>query len=110
MEVTKFVLNEKTTIYLREPRIDDTEKSAQIAGKKAGGDNQAHLAILLQKEMLKTLLVQVNDKKLTLSDKEQLEKVLTYREYTMATKALQMVLGDGDEGKQLAPEFMSIGD
>lgn len=109
MEVTKFVLNEKTTIYLREPRIDDTEKCAQIAGKKSGGENQAHLAILLQKEMLKSLLVQVNNKTLTMQEKEQMDKLLTYREYNMATKALQMVLGGDDVGNSLTPEFTTIG-
>lgn len=108
MEVFKFVLNDQKTIYLREPKIDDTEKSAQIAGKKAGGDNQAYMAILLQKEMLKLLLVQVNETRLTLTDKEQLDKFLNFREYNQATKALQMVMGD-DSGNVLTPEFTTIG-
>lgn len=108
MEVYKFVLSESKTIYLREPKIEDTEKCAQVAGKKAGNDNQAHMAILLQKEMLKALLVQVNDHKLTLADKEQLDKFFNYREYNQASKALQMVLGD-DGGNLSTPEFVTIG-
>lgn len=108
MEVYKFVLSESKTIYLREPKIDDTEKCAQIAGKKAGSENQAYMAVILQKEMLKTLLVQVNDHKLSLSDKEQLDKFFSYKEYNMASKALQMVLGD-DGGNLSTPEFVTIG-
>lgn len=109
MEVAKFTLSSGKVIFLKEPSIGDTEKAAQVAGKKAGTDNQVYLGIILQKEMLKTLLVQVDDKKLNLSDKEQLDKLFTFKEYNQVLKAVQMVMAD--EGNEpLTLEFATIGD
>lgn len=109
MEVAKFTLSSGKVIYLKEPSIGDTEKAAQVAGKKAGSDNQVYLGVLLQKEMIKILLVQVDDKKLSLSDKEQLEKLFTFKEYNQALKAAQMVMAD-EGNEQLTLEFATIGD
>lgn len=109
MEVAKFTLSSGKVIYLKEPSIGDTEKAAQVAGKKAGSDNQIYLGVLLQKEMIKILLVQVDDKKLTLTDKEQLEKLFTFKEYNQALKAAQMVMAD-EGNEQLTLEFATIGD
>lgn len=109
MEVAKFTLSSGKVIYLKEPSIGDTEKAAQVAGKKAGSDNQVYLGVLLQKEMIKILLVQVDDKKLSLADKEQLEKLFTFKEYNQALKAAQMVMAD-EGNEQLTLEFATIGD
>lgn len=109
MEVAKFTLSSGKVIYLKEPSIGDTEKAAQVAGKKAGSDNQVYLGVLLQKEMIKILLVQVDDKKLSLTDKEQLEKLFTFKEYNQALKAAQMVMAD-EGNEQLTLEFATIGD
>jgi hypothetical protein len=111
MNVTKFTLSSGKVIYLREPTIGDTETAAKIAGKKAGSDNQIYLGVILQKEMLKLLLVSIDDKKLNLTDKELIEKLLTYKEYNQSLKAVQMVLADDEEGNgALIPEFTTIGD
>lgn len=110
ISVAKFTLKTGKTIYLREPQIGDTEEAAKIAGKKAGSDNQVYLGTLLQKEMLKILLVQIGDKQLSLHDKEKIDTLLTYKEYNQAMKAVKMVLED-DEGNDLStPEFTTIGD
>lgn len=109
MEVSKFTLGSGKCIYLKEPTIGDTETAAKVAGKKAGPDNQVYLGVILQKEMLKILLVAIDDKQLSLTEKEQIDKLLTYKEYNQALKAVQMVLAD--EGNDtLIPEFTTIGD
>ncbi len=110
INVAKFTLKSGKTIYLREPQIGDTEEAAKVAGKKAGTDNQVYLGTILQKEMLKLLLVQVDNKELTITDKEKIDKLFTYKEYGQAMKAVKMVLED-DEGNDLStPEFTTIGD
>jgi DNA transposition AAA+ family ATPase len=109
MNVTKFTLSSGKVIYLREPRIEDTENAAQVAGKKASAENQAHLMILIQKEMLKSLLVKVDEKELKLVDKEDLNKLFTYKEYGQALKALQMITGD-EAGNGPIPEFETSGE
>lgn len=110
MNVYKFTLASGKVILLREPLIDDTEKAAQVAGKKAGSENQAHLSILIQKEMLKLLLVEVAGKKLSMTDKEMLDKLFDYKEYQQATKALMMVIGDDGGNAPLTPEFITSGE
>ena len=109
MDVNKFTLATGKEIYLREPLIDDTEKAAQVAGKKAGTENHALLGLLIQKEMLKLLLVRVDELDLKLSDKENLGKFFSYKEYQQALKALIMILGDDSGNDPLTPEFTTIG-
>ena len=106
--VSKFTLTGGKVIYLREPMIGDTETAAQVAGKKAGSENQLHAGILVQKEMLKLLLVKVDEKELKLQDKEQLDKLFTYKEYQQALKALKMVMGD--EGNDPLVEIVTSGE
>lgn len=107
MNAFKFVLSSKKVIYLREPKIGDLETASQIAGKKAS-ENQAYLSILLQKELLKTLLIQVDDKKLSLSEKENLDKLFNFSEYQQAVKAVSMVTAT--EGNELTAEFVNAGE
>lgn len=111
MNVAKFTLNSGKVIYLREPRIGDTEKAAQVAGKKASSQNEIHTGLVIQSEMLKILLVQIDEKKLGLIDKEQLDKLFTFKEHRQALKAVQKMLEDDEEGnEQLIPEFSTFGD
>jgi hypothetical protein len=109
MNTYKFTLASKKVIYLREPKIGDLETAAQVAGKKAG-DNQAHLGILVQKELLKTLLVGVDSKKLSLSEKENLDALFNFSEYQQAVKAVSMITKSEEEGNELTPEFVNAGE
>lgn len=109
IDVTKFTLSTGKEIYLRDPSMGDTEKASQIAGKKAGSDNQVYLGVLLQKEMVKLLLVKVGEKVLTMADKEQLDKLFTFKEYNQVLKATQKVMSD-EGNEELIPEFVTIGD
>jgi hypothetical protein len=109
MNVYKVTLTTGKVILMREPKIEDTEKVAQIAGKKAGTENNAHLSILIQKEMLKLLLQNVNGKDLTLSEKEQLDKLLDFKEYQQALKVMGQLIGD-DSGNEPQIEFATTGE
>jgi hypothetical protein len=108
MEAHKVTLSSKKVIYLREPKIADTETAATVAGK-GNSDNQILVGIKLQKEMLKLLLVQVDDQKLTLTDKEQLDKWFSPQEYNQAVKVVSQLVGS-EEGNEPAIEFVTFGD
>lgn len=107
LNVYKFTLSTGKEIYFREPKIADTESATQVAGKIAGSDNQAHLGVLFQKEMIKLLLVQVGEKKLTMSEKQSLDSLFTFQEYNQVSKAIQKIVGD--EGNlELTPELTTL--
>jgi len=89
LNVHKVTLGSKKVIYLREPKIKDQELATQLAGKYVKDDNRIGLAMAIQKEMLKMLLVKIDDNELSGPDKEDLDKLLSYQDYMQ----LQMVMG-----------------
>lgn len=107
LQVTKFTLSTGKKIYVREPEIGDTEHAMRIAGKESGPENQGLLSVLFQKEMAKILLVKVDEKTLSLSEKQNLKALFTFREWTQVQKAIQAVVGD--EGNfQAEPEITTL--
>ena len=105
LAVFKFTLSTNKVIYLREGEMGDMENATQVAGKVAG-DNQAHLGMLMQKEMLKKQLVQVDKKKLGSKDKELLKSMFKLKEYKQALQAMAMVNGDVDpSGKPIVGDL-----
>jgi len=97
--VTKVTLSTGKVILLKEPTVDDMEVAGQLAGKIAG-DNQAQLGMALQKELLKRILVQINEKKLGLADKEGINSLFSLREYSQTMKVVKELTGmDEAEGK-----------
>ena len=109
--VYKFTLSSKKVIFLREPKMRDSEDAIKVAGMKAGENNVAYMGLLTQKELFKKLLVQVDGKKLSATEKENLNDMFTYKEWNQCMKALQKVTAEEDaEGNDLAPEIVTIGD
>jgi hypothetical protein len=108
VQVAKFTLGTGKVIYLRDPEIGDTEHATKIAGKEAGPENEAHLSVLFQKEMIKLLLVQVDKKKLTLQEKQDLKKLFTFKEYGQVSKAIKMMVDDGEGNLDLTPEHTTL--
>lgn len=108
--VYKFTLSSKKVIMLREPKMEDSEGAIQVAGMKAG-DNIAYLGLITQKEMFKKLLVQIDNKKLNMTEKENINALFTFKEWGQCLKALGKITGDeGEEGNDLTPEITTIGD
>ena len=107
MMVHKFTLSTKKVIYLREGEIEDMELAAKTAGALAG-DNKAYLGSILQREMLKRMLVKIDDQILSNTDKEMLKKYFNLKEYTQALRAMDMITGTEDQGN-LTAEFVTIG-
>jgi len=106
--VYKFKLSSGKEIYLREPKMSDSESCIQIAGKKAG-DNMALLGLITQKELFKKLLTQVDGNELSMAEKENLDGIFSFKEWSQCVQALAQVTGDDGEGKLEAPEIMLSG-
>jgi hypothetical protein len=105
--VYKFTLSSGKEIYLREPKMSDSESCIQIAGLKAK-DNMALLGLLTQKELFKKLLVQVDGKVLKMAEKENLDSIFSFKEWNQCSQALAMVTGE-NEGNLASPEITTIG-
>lgn len=109
MEVYKVVLGSKKEVYLREPKIGDLETAAQLAGK-GNADNQMLMGIKVQKELVKILLVQVGENKLSATEKEQLDKHFSFKEYQQLLKVVGKITGDDELGNEFQIDFVSSGD
>jgi len=107
----KFTLSSKKVIYLREPKMSDNEGAIKVAGMKADEKNLALLGLLTQKEMFKKLLIQIDSKKLSMNEKEDLNSLFSYKEWSQCLQALTQVTGVDDEvGNELIPEIVTSGD
>lgn len=98
--VHKVTLSSGKVVLLRDPKIKDQELASQVASTKAKGDNAFTYGMALQKEMLKMLLVQVNDKRPSAIEVEDLDGLFTYAEYMQCLKVVAKVAGleDGEMG------------
>lgn len=105
--VYKFTLSSGKVIFLKEPKISDSESAIQIAGSRAG-DNMALLGLHTQKELFKKLLVKMDEKELKMSDKENLDGLFSFKEWGQCMQALTKITGD--EGNLDNPEIISSGD
>ena len=105
----KFTLPSKKVIIIREPKISDTRTASQVAGRKAG-TNQVHCNVLLQEEMIKLLLVSINDNKLSSIQKEDLDSLFTMKEYGYVLKCVQQVGGGDEEEGEPQMEIVTTGD
>jgi len=96
----KFTLASGKTVVMREPEIYDLELAAQLAGQKAKENNQIHAQVLIQKETLRLLILEIDGKKLSGTEKEKLfgrgDKTFSLVEYSQALKAVAMLTG-GEE-------------
>lgn len=117
MTVSKFTLSSGKFILVRDGRIEDVETSTQVAGKLADKENTIHMGLMLQKEMIKKLVVAVGQKgqtveelkMLKMSEKEDLNNLFTLKEYMEVAQSVQSIAGEPEKGK-LQMESVTFGD
>jgi hypothetical protein len=108
-KVAKVTLSSGKVVHLREMRIKHTETAAELAGPRAG-ENRALLGMLVQKELLKLLILDVDGRKLSGTEVEDLDALFTFGEYSQLLKVVdQLTGGAGDMGKQAQLEIVSYG-
>lgn len=108
--VTKVTLGSKKIVLLREPKIRDQELAAQAASAIVGAEaNPIALAMVMQREMLKNLIVQVDEKKVKPSELENLDDVFSYPEYTQLSQVIQKLTGIGADQGNVKTELTKYG-
>lgn len=108
LNVTMYTLTTGKKVYFKDPKIKDSEDATKAAAKEANGDNTV-LMLLAQKEMLKILLVQVDDTKMTALMRNDLDNVFSYKEYQQVQTCLQHFVSDGEQGNlKLTPELKTL--
>lgn len=105
--VNKIVLSSGKTVLFREIKIKDQELASMAAAPKAG-DNTTLLGMLMAKELMKLLIVGIDDKPIKASQLENLDELFTYLEYSQLQQALNKLAG-GEMGK-FQIEVVSFGD
>jgi hypothetical protein len=96
--VHKVVLGSGKEVLLRDFKIKHQEMAIQAVAKRAG-DNQLVLGALMQGELIKILVVQVDGKDMRPMELENLDNIFSYQEYSQLCKALAKVMGvdDGED-------------
>lgn len=94
--VFKVTLSSKKVVLMRELKIKHQELAAMAASPKADGNNSLFV-MLMQKELLKQLIVQIDGKPVKPISLENLDDLFTFSEYSQLSQVLNKLAG-GDEG------------
>ena len=106
--VTKVVLSTGKTVLLRDVKIKHTELAAQACAARSNGDANV-LMILMQKELMKLLVVQVDGKTPGAVELEDLDELFTMLEYGQLSAVVKKLTGGDELGKLPATEAVSFG-
>lgn len=97
----KLTLKTGKIVVFREPKIKDETTATQLAASKAQGSSAMQLGPHLLIEMVKLLLVSINDKTLGQKDKESLEDLFSYREWQEIKMFITDLIGGDTESPKL---------
>lgn len=97
IDAVRVVLPSKRVAILRELKISDNQLAAKLVGNKA--KNQFEMALAMQSELIKLLLLQIDDKKLDHADKNNLDILLSVSEYSCLSKVIQKMSGGDESGE-----------
>lgn len=99
MDAYKVKMSSGKEVILRQIKIKDQELAAKAAAR-VGEDSKYGMAIAMQKELVKILLVQVDGRTLKAVEKEDLDSLFTYSEYMQLVEVLGKItdVGNADMG------------
>lgn len=109
MNAIKVTLSTGKVVILRELKISHTELAAQEVAPRANGDANV-LQLLMQKALLKNLLIQVDGKDLSAAEREDMDELFSIGEYSQLLKVVQKVSGGDESGKEARLEVVNSGD
>lgn len=96
--------NQKVTLFsgkevvLRELKIKHSEQATMLAANRAAGNTQV-LAMLMQKELIKLLIVSVNGQPVKPVQLEDLDSIFSIKEFAQLQHVLNQIVGSDDMGK-----------
>lgn len=95
--VHKVTLSTGKIVLVREPKIKDQELATRAAAATVKGDNAFNMGMAIQKEMLKLLIVRVNENLPKAAELEDLDGMFSYGEYMQMLKVVGKVAGMDDD-------------
>lgn len=107
MNVHKLTLTTNKVVLVRDPNIGDEEIALGIAADKSG-NNQMKASAGMAKELVRLLLLKIDDKMLSEAEKENLDALLSYTEYSQVRSYVQKVMGLDDPLAQVKVEMVSM--
>lgn len=106
--VHKVTLSSDREVLLRSYKIKHEELAAQSLATKTDGENAITSSLLMQKEILKLLIVQVDGKSVSAAQMESLDDVFSYKEYRECLTVVKELMGGDSEAPKV--EIVSFGD
>jgi hypothetical protein len=103
LNVYKVTLGTGKVVLLRELKIKHQEMAVMAASPRANGD-QILLQLLAQKELLKQVVVKIDDRPVKPIELEDLDSLFTLGEYSQLNQVLGKISG-GNTGPLGKPEF-----
>ncbi len=96
--VHKVVLSTGKEVMLKEMKIKYQNLAVKAIGNKAG-DNQLYMGSLMQEELLKMLVVEINGKKPEPKIMENLDEVFSFQEYRQLLSVVGKIMGGNEPGE-----------
>ena len=109
LDVHKVTLSSGKVVYMRDMKIEDQELAAIAAGSKVSTDNLLANGVVMQKELLKNLLLKVDEKQLTAAEKEDLNKHFTFKDYQELQSVVNEIAGSEVKPGKMLIERVSSG-
>jgi len=94
--VHKVTLSSGKVVLIRDPKIKHQELAVRAIGSKS--TNQIETALLMQKELVKMLVAQINGKAPTSIELENLDDLFSIAEYMQVNQVISQLMGGGDAG------------
>jgi len=103
ISLVKATLSSGKIVLLKQMKISHSEKAAMAVADRAG-ENGKLFSILMQKELVSLLLYKINDKELSLAEKDDMDSLFSPHEYGQVMEVIAKMNGGGDEeSKKLMP-------
>ncbi len=106
--MTKVTLTTGKVVLIRDMKVSDSEAAAQEVAPRSNGDANV-LQVLAQKALVKRLVVAVDDKALSMTEKEDIDGLFSIREYNQVLTAIKKMTGD-DGGNEPRLEVVNSGE
>lgn len=106
LQLVKATLTTGKTVLLHEMRVSHTEKAAKKVAQEAG-ENQALFQMLMQKALVQELLFKINDKVVTMSQRDDIDSLFTLPEYSQVLKVINKISGGDDSKGEAKVELVS---
>lgn len=107
--VHKVTLSSGKVVLIRDLKIKDQDMAIQAAAQRAGSENQMALAAAMQKEMLKMLIVKVDEKAVKPIELEDLDSLFSYQEYMQLSQVLNKLTGGDEKMGNFKTELVTSG-